>query len=280
MAARAAPAVPGLRCVPVGAAAVGQLRQCRVRPLLVEVVEVQDGEAAAQGQGGLPGARRAGQQNDPDGGTSLLLRSREHGGGRRGARVGAHGHPLSRIAPCGVPLAREVDRPPQLNYATQSIDYPNAVARTALRPLRSTGRWHMPSHARPKPSRVPRTLLRAGLVISAAGAALAAGGAATASAAPAAADRGTDTGAAASGLTGALLHSAAAWPRPGQEPPAGPAGQHLRRPARQRCEHPDRRLQAGGHRAADRHPLERCRAQGPAADRAGDEGAAWVTGPR
>ncbi|AWN29168.1 MULTISPECIES: hypothetical protein [unclassified Streptomyces] len=67
----------------------------------------------------------------------------------------------------------------------------------------------MPSHARPKPSRVPRTLLRAGLVISAAGAALAAGGAATASAAPAAADRGTDTGAAASGLTGALLHSAA-----------------------------------------------------------------------
>ncbi|GAA2577055.1 hypothetical protein ACWCO0_07365 [Streptomyces tubercidicus] len=66
----------------------------------------------------------------------------------------------------------------------------------------------MPSHARPKPSRVPRALLRAGLVVSAAGAALAAGGAATASAAPAASDLTTDTGAAASGLTGALLHSA------------------------------------------------------------------------
>ncbi|MFE1175128.1 hypothetical protein [Streptomyces sp. NPDC058773] len=67
----------------------------------------------------------------------------------------------------------------------------------------------MPSHARPKASRIPRTLLRAGLVISAAGAALAAGGAATASAAPAASDLATDTGAAASGLTGGLLHSAA-----------------------------------------------------------------------
>ncbi|WP_433857930.1 hypothetical protein [Streptomyces kronopolitis] len=62
----------------------------------------------------------------------------------------------------------------------------------------------MPSHARPKPSRIPRTLLRAGLVLSAAGAALAAGGAASASAAPASA---TDTGATASALTGALLHS-------------------------------------------------------------------------
>ncbi|QTZ93735.1 hypothetical protein [Streptomyces auratus] len=68
----------------------------------------------------------------------------------------------------------------------------------------------MPSHARPKPSRIPRTLLRAGLVISAAGAAIAAGGAATASAAPASAtERSTDTGAAASALTGAVLHSAA-----------------------------------------------------------------------
>ncbi|MFF7230511.1 hypothetical protein BX264_4429 [Streptomyces sp. 2333.5] len=68
----------------------------------------------------------------------------------------------------------------------------------------------MPSHARPKPSRIPRTLLRAGLVISAAGAAIAAGGAATASAAPASATQGsTDTGAAASALTGAVLHSTA-----------------------------------------------------------------------
>ncbi|MFD8545132.1 hypothetical protein [Streptomyces sp. NPDC059649] len=93
----------------------------------------------------------------------------------------------------------------------------------------------MPSHARPKPSRVPRTLLRAGLVVSAAGAALAGGGAATAGAAPASTphhgpdhngpdhhgpDRqsthrhsperhGTDTGATASALTGALLHSTA-----------------------------------------------------------------------
>ncbi|GGU87891.1 hypothetical protein GCM10010211_62710 [Streptomyces albospinus] len=41
----------------------------------------------------------------------------------------------------------------------------------------------MPSHARPKPSRVPRSVLRAGLVISAAGAAMAGG--AAASAAPA-----------------------------------------------------------------------------------------------
>ncbi|GAB7031415.1 hypothetical protein AB0G35_08365 [Streptomyces sp. NPDC021749] len=88
----------------------------------------------------------------------------------------------------------------------------------------------MPSHARPKPSRVPRTLLRAGLVVSAAGAALAGGGAATAGAAPASTphhgpdhhgpdhhspdrhgkeQRSTDTGATASALTGALLHSAA-----------------------------------------------------------------------
>ncbi|MFG3115188.1 hypothetical protein ACGF4C_12365 [Streptomyces sp. NPDC048197] len=81
----------------------------------------------------------------------------------------------------------------------------------------------MPSHARPKPSRVPRTLLRAGLVVSAAGAALAGGGAATAGAAPASTphhspdhgpghgpDRhGTDTGATAHALTGALLTSAA-----------------------------------------------------------------------
>ncbi|MFI0784659.1 hypothetical protein ACH4Q6_03545 [Streptomyces lydicus] len=68
----------------------------------------------------------------------------------------------------------------------------------------------MPSHARPRTGRVPRTLLRAGLAVSAAGAALTAGGAATASAAPAPAPaHGTDTGATASALTGALLHSVA-----------------------------------------------------------------------
>ncbi|UKY52343.1 hypothetical protein [Streptomyces inhibens] len=68
----------------------------------------------------------------------------------------------------------------------------------------------MPSHARPKPSRIPRTLLRAGLVISAAGSAIAAGGAASAGAAPAPAPaRSTDTGKTASALTGALLHSTA-----------------------------------------------------------------------
>ncbi|MFI9355885.1 hypothetical protein ACWGLP_12755 [Streptomyces lydicus] len=68
----------------------------------------------------------------------------------------------------------------------------------------------MPSHARPRTGRVPRTLLRAGLAVSAAGAALAAGGAATANAAPAPAPaHGTDTGATASALTGALLHSVA-----------------------------------------------------------------------
>ncbi|BDH15271.1 hypothetical protein [Streptomyces hygroscopicus] len=65
----------------------------------------------------------------------------------------------------------------------------------------------MPSHARPKPSRIPRTLLRAGLVISAAGAAIAAGGAATAAAAPKAPERSSDTGATASALTGALVNS-------------------------------------------------------------------------
>ncbi|MEK2475907.1 MULTISPECIES: hypothetical protein [Streptomyces] len=42
----------------------------------------------------------------------------------------------------------------------------------------------MPSHARPKPSRVPRGVLRAGLVISAAGAALTGGAAAASAAAP------------------------------------------------------------------------------------------------
>ncbi|MFE3885248.1 hypothetical protein ACFXPQ_20465 [Streptomyces lydicus] len=67
----------------------------------------------------------------------------------------------------------------------------------------------MPSHARHKSSRIPRTLLRAGLVISAAGAAIAAGGAATASAAPAPAERPSEAGATASALTGALLNSAA-----------------------------------------------------------------------
>ncbi|MFB7633696.1 hypothetical protein ACFC0M_22525 [Streptomyces sp. NPDC056149] len=43
----------------------------------------------------------------------------------------------------------------------------------------------MPSHARPNPSRVPRGLLRAGLVISAAGVALTGGAAAAGAAAPA-----------------------------------------------------------------------------------------------
>ncbi|MFJ9415860.1 MULTISPECIES: hypothetical protein [unclassified Streptomyces] len=42
----------------------------------------------------------------------------------------------------------------------------------------------MASHARPQPSRIPRTLLRTALAFSAAGAALAAGGSASASATP------------------------------------------------------------------------------------------------
>ncbi|WP_275463200.1 hypothetical protein [Streptomyces noursei] len=46
----------------------------------------------------------------------------------------------------------------------------------------------MPSHARPKPSRVPRGLLRAGLVVSAAGVALTGGAAVAGAAAPAAGD--------------------------------------------------------------------------------------------
>ncbi|AKA05698.1 hypothetical protein SAZ_27150 [Streptomyces noursei ZPM] len=47
---------------------------------------------------------------------------------------------------------------------------------------------HMPSHARPKTSRVPRGLLRAGLVVSAAGVALTGGAAVAGAAAPAAGD--------------------------------------------------------------------------------------------
>ncbi|GCB93238.1 hypothetical protein SALB_06019 [Streptomyces noursei] len=42
----------------------------------------------------------------------------------------------------------------------------------------------MPSHARPKTSRVPRGLLRAGLVVSAAGVALTGGAAVAGAAAP------------------------------------------------------------------------------------------------
>ncbi|MEU3709174.1 hypothetical protein [Streptomyces catenulae] len=63
----------------------------------------------------------------------------------------------------------------------------------------------MASHARPKPARLPRTLLRASLAVSAAGAALVAGGGA-ANAAPV---TSTDTGATASALTGALTNSLA-----------------------------------------------------------------------
>ena len=64
----------------------------------------------------------------------------------------------------------------------------------------------MASHARPKPRRFPRSLLRAGWAVSAAGAALAAGGTASAHAAPPA--PGSDAGAPASALAGALLESA------------------------------------------------------------------------
>ncbi|WP_407287726.1 hypothetical protein [Streptomyces sp. BP-8] len=73
---------------------------------------------------------------------------------------------------------------------------------------------------RPKPGRAPRTLLRVGLVVSAAGAAIAAGGAATASAAPSftpsfvpsstpsfVPSSNTDTGAMTTALTGATLKS-------------------------------------------------------------------------
>ncbi|MGW1374965.1 hypothetical protein ACWD6P_11930 [Streptomyces sp. NPDC002446] len=68
----------------------------------------------------------------------------------------------------------------------------------------------MPSQVRSHSRRVPRTLLRAGLVVSAAGAAIAAGGAATASADTASfLARNTDTSAAAKGVHTALRHSAA-----------------------------------------------------------------------
>ncbi|MFI7101266.1 hypothetical protein ACIBK8_18055 [Streptomyces sp. NPDC050161] len=62
----------------------------------------------------------------------------------------------------------------------------------------------MASHARPKPRRIPRTLLRAGLTVSAAGAALAAGGTAHADVIP---TTSADTNATASALTGALTTS-------------------------------------------------------------------------
>ncbi|TJZ53088.1 hypothetical protein FCH28_18300 [Streptomyces piniterrae] len=66
----------------------------------------------------------------------------------------------------------------------------------------------MASHARPKPSRVPRTLLRAGLTVSAAGAALAAGGTATANAAVAPRN-GSETVATVKAVTGAVSNTAA-----------------------------------------------------------------------
>ncbi|MCB5909597.1 hypothetical protein [Streptomyces pinistramenti] len=62
----------------------------------------------------------------------------------------------------------------------------------------------MASHARPKPSRIPRSLLRAGLTVSAAGAALAAGGTAHAEVVPVSS---ADTNATASALSGALTTS-------------------------------------------------------------------------
>ncbi|MEV0374647.1 hypothetical protein AB0I10_33505 [Streptomyces sp. NPDC050636] len=68
----------------------------------------------------------------------------------------------------------------------------------------------MVSHVRPKPSRIPRTLLRAGLAVSAVGAALAAGGTASAGAATApvptaAPDQGA--GGTVSALTGVVRKS-------------------------------------------------------------------------
>ena len=61
----------------------------------------------------------------------------------------------------------------------------------------------MASHARPRPSRIPRPLLQAGLTVSAAGAALVAGGTATAHAAVAP-TKPSEIGATAKALTGAL----------------------------------------------------------------------------
>ncbi|MEW1655720.1 hypothetical protein [Streptomyces sp. NPDC093707] len=71
----------------------------------------------------------------------------------------------------------------------------------------------MPSHARPKPRRVPRGLLRAGLVVSAAGAAITGGAAAASAAAPASSGSAglqaaaPDAGAAAHGLVHAVTDS-------------------------------------------------------------------------
>ncbi|MEU9124082.1 hypothetical protein AB0C96_30185 [Streptomyces sp. NPDC048506] len=66
----------------------------------------------------------------------------------------------------------------------------------------------MPSHARPKTGRLPRTALRVGLVISAAGAAVTAGGAATAGATVVPVTK-SDVSATKSALTGAVLHGTA-----------------------------------------------------------------------
>ncbi|MYT33361.1 MULTISPECIES: hypothetical protein [unclassified Streptomyces] len=63
----------------------------------------------------------------------------------------------------------------------------------------------MPSHARPRPSRVPRGLLRAGLVISAAGAALSGGAAAASAAAPVPAGTAKEKPAADDGVVGQAL---------------------------------------------------------------------------
>ncbi len=68
--------VPGVRVVPVdepGVGAGGDPRQGRVVAVLVEVVEAQDRESEALGEAGLPGAARAGQ--DDDLGSAHLLRT-------------------------------------------------------------------------------------------------------------------------------------------------------------------------------------------------------------
>ncbi|MEU9111860.1 hypothetical protein AB0D04_08730 [Streptomyces sp. NPDC048483] len=81
----------------------------------------------------------------------------------------------------------------------------------------------MASHARPRPSRIPRTLLRTALAVSAAGAALAAGGSAAASASPAPAAH-TDQGAAdtAPGLAGVLGNSVSGAPSAVKHLPVNP----------------------------------------------------------
>ena len=167
--------VPGQRAVPVGAAAVRQLRQRRVVALLVEVVEAQHGQAGAGGEGGLAGAGGAGQQDDAGGGRP---------GGGDWELTGTHCRGYWR--PCrGTPGARGGSAiAASTTLRSQSITRMR-LSRTALRTpsIHRQVAHGLPCTSQAQPCSA-HAAARPGWSISAAGAALAAGGAATASAAP------------------------------------------------------------------------------------------------